>query len=61
LNKRLPRLTCSGVKTVVLPEESVVTVLVASSKSMADALTTKRLKIQNRIQAQNFEYVLNIK
>lgn len=29
LNKRLPRLTCSGVKTVVLPEESTVTVLVA--------------------------------
>jgi hypothetical protein len=57
----LPRLTCSGVKTVVFPEESVVTVLVASSKSIADAPTTKRLKMQNKIQAQNFEYVLNIR
>jgi hypothetical protein len=45
----------------VFPEESVVTVLVASSKSIADALTTKRLKMQNKIQAQNFEYVLNIR
>jgi len=41
LNKRLPRLTCSGDNTTVFPEESAVTVLVASSKSIADALLQK--------------------
>ena len=31
LNRRLPRLTCSADKTVVLPEESKLIVRVASS------------------------------
>ena len=35
LNNLLPRFTCSGVNTVVLPDPSTVTVRVASSKSMA--------------------------
>jgi hypothetical protein len=34
-NKRLPRLTCSAVNTVDLPEESRATVRVASSNSIA--------------------------
>jgi hypothetical protein len=45
---------------VVFPEESAVTVLVASSKSIADALNIKRLKMQNKIQTQDFKYVLII-
>jgi hypothetical protein len=45
LNKRLPRLTCSGVNTIVLPAGSATTVRVASSKSIAEAVVTKRLKM----------------
>ena len=55
LNNRLPRFTCSGVKTVVFPAESTVTVLVASSKSIAEAVVTKMLKIPNKTNAQNLE------
>ena len=45
LNKRLPRFTCSGVKTIVFPDESETTVRVASSKSIADAVPTNIPKI----------------
>jgi hypothetical protein len=41
LNKRLPRFTCSGVNTIVLPDESAAIVLVASSKSIAEAVVTE--------------------
>jgi hypothetical protein len=38
LNRRLPRFTCSGVKTTPLPAASNATVRVASSNSIANAL-----------------------
>ena len=53
LNKRLPRFTCSGVKTVVFPALSTSTVRVASSKSIAEAVVTTMLKILNKINVKN--------
>jgi len=41
LNKRLPRLTCSVVKTTAFPALSSETVRVASSNSIAKALNPK--------------------
>ena len=60
LNNRLPRFTCSGVNTIVLPDESLTTVLVASSKSIADAVVTKVLKIHRNNKEKSCEYFLRI-
>ena len=46
LNKRLPRFTCSGVRTTLLPFASRVTVLVSSSSS--SALTGVTLLLTNK-------------
>jgi hypothetical protein len=54
LNKRLPRLTCSGLKTTVRPLPSAVTVRVASSKSIADAPVTKILKTEKNKKLLNY-------
>ena len=56
LNKRLPRFTCSGVKTTVLPDPSATTVRVASSKSIADAVVTKKLKMPKNNKEKSCEY-----
>ena len=55
-----PRFTCSGVKTIVLPDESATTVLVASSKSIADAVVTKILKILKNTKEKSCDDFLNI-
>jgi hypothetical protein len=54
-NNRFPRFTCSGVKTIVFPDPSATTVLVASSKSIADAVVTKALKTKKKIKEKSCE------
>jgi hypothetical protein len=60
LNKRFPRLTCSGVTTIVLPDASATIVLVASSKSIAEAVVTQILKRPKNTKEKSAEYFLSI-
>src|SRR5688572_16147924 len=59
-NNRLPRLTCSGLKTVVFPALSTATVRVASSNSMAEAMGSNRFQLNKKNASQRLKDFLNI-
>ena len=52
--------TTSCIETVVVPLPSTITVRVASSKSMAEALVTKMPNREKNKTIQTIEYFLNI-